>query len=46
MPCIVRPSPPEHLVTVDTNILWTDEKSVLVHADFDVFGSDIREYFQ
>jgi len=37
MPRIVRPSPPEHLVIVDTNILWTDDKGVVVHPDFDVF---------
>lgn len=34
---ISKPSPPEHLVIVDTNILWTEDKAVVVHPDFDAF---------
>src|SRR6266513_1489877 len=45
MPRIIRPSPPEHLVVVDTNILWTDDKSVVVHPDFDVFWQKYSSIF-
>jgi PIN domain len=34
---IIKPSPPEHLVIVDTNILWTDDKTVVVNLAFDAF---------
>lgn len=37
MPKIKRPSPPEHVVLVDTNLLWHEDKSVVVHPDFNVF---------
>jgi len=34
---IVRPSPPEHIVLVDTNILWHEEKKHVVNPDFESF---------
>ena len=34
---ITKPSPPEHIVTVDTNILWHDDKGYAVNPEFDEF---------
>jgi hypothetical protein len=34
---IKRPSPPEHIVVVDTNLLWHEDKAHVVHPDFDAF---------
>jgi PIN domain len=37
MPRIKKPAPPEHIVLVDTTILWHDDKSRVVNPDFDAF---------
>jgi PIN domain len=42
---ITRPSPPEHLVLVDTNILWTDDKAVVVNPAFDAFWAQYSAVF-
>lgn len=34
---IKKPSPPEHIVVVDTTILWHDDKTVVVNPEFDGF---------
>lgn len=34
---IAKPNPPEHIVLVDTNILWHEDKSCVVNPDFDRF---------
>jgi len=34
---IAKPNPPEHIVLVDTNILWHEDKSHVVNPDFDTF---------
>ena len=34
---IKKPSPPEHIVIVDTNILWHEDKGFIVNPDFDSF---------
>jgi hypothetical protein len=34
---IAKPNPPEHIVLVDTNILWHEDKSHVVNPDFDAF---------
>jgi hypothetical protein len=34
---IIKLSPPEHIVTVDTNILWHEDKGFAVNPEFDDF---------
>jgi len=34
---IVRPSPPEHILVIDTNILWDKDKGNVVNLAFDQF---------
>jgi PIN domain len=42
---IHKPSPPEHIVVVDTNLLWHEEKSHVVHPDFDAFWGRYSDLF-
>lgn len=37
MPRIKKPSPPEHIVIVDTSVLWHNDKTVVVNPEFDAF---------
>lgn len=42
---IKRPSPPEHIVLVDTNILWHEDKEHVVNPAFDEFWKSYSSNF-
>lgn len=42
---IKKPSPPEHIVLVDTNILWCGDKGVVVNPAFDEFWDSYSSNF-
>lgn len=42
---IKKPNPPEHLVLVDTNILWHENKAHVVNPDFEEFWSKYSASF-
>ena len=42
---IERPSPPEHIVLVDTNILWHEDKGHVVNPAFDEFWKSYSSNF-
>jgi hypothetical protein len=45
MPRIKKPSPPEHIVVVDTTILWHEDKTVVVNPEFDGFWNRYSAIF-
>lgn len=42
---IQKPTPPEHVVVVDTNILWYEDKSNVVNPEFDAFWAKESDQF-
>ena len=42
----IKKDPPEHFVFVDTNILWHEDKSYVVHPDFDNFWEKYQKDFK
>lgn len=42
---IKRPSPPKHIVLVDTNILWHEDKAIVVSPEFQQFWDDNSQRF-
>lgn len=42
---IKKPSPPEHIVIVDTNVLWHKDKGYVVSPDFDSFWDKHSDTF-
>lgn len=42
---ITKPSPPEHLIVVDTNILWCEDKGSVVNPKFDEFWTEHTSTF-
>ena len=41
----LRPNPPEHIVSVDTNILWFEDKGCVVNPKFDEFWNSYSTTF-
>jgi len=40
MPKIIKAEPPVHLLVVDTNVLWLEEKGPIVNPEFDTFWDE------
>jgi len=41
----IRPTPPDHIIIVDSNILWHEDKSVVISPEFKQFWDDNSQRF-
>ena len=41
----IRPTPPDHIIIVDSNILWHEDKSLVVSPEFQQFWDDNSQRF-
>jgi len=42
---IRKAEPPPHIIVIDTNVLWWEDKTIVVNPDFDSFWSTFAESF-